>query len=380
MTKKITVLYWSPSIVNIATNKAVINSAYSLKKFNDKYQCAIFNFFGEFERFKKNIFEKKLNLVNFYNNKIFKLLPKHGKLGSRFSFILIFFLGFIPLYKKLKKDEPDFLIIHLLTSLPLILLIFFNFKTKFILRISGFPRLNFFRKIIWKLALKKIHIVTCPTVNTLEYLKKLNFTNQSKIKLLYDPVFSIKEININKKKKIYDYKNYYLSVGRLTHQKNFLFLCRAFKEITKINKELKLIIAGDGEDKKKLLKYIKKNKLESNILIIGYVHNIYPLFKNSKGFILSSLWEDPGFVLIEAAICKTPVLSSDVRPGPTEIIKNNINGILYKSNDLEEFVRKFHILDNEKTPKNLILNNLKTAKKFSLFDHYKNLNVILSIN
>ncbi len=120
--------------------------------------------------------------------------------------------------------------------------------------------------------------------------------------------------------------------------------------------------------------------MESNILIIGYVHNIYPLFKNSKGFILSSLWEDPGFVLIEAAICKTPVLSSDVRPGPTEIIKNNINGILYKSNDLEEFVRKFHILDNEKTSKNLILNNLKTAKKFSLFDHYKNLNVILSIN
>ena len=58
----------------------------------------------------------------------------------------------------------------------------------------------------------------------------------------------------------------------------------------------------------------------------------------------------------------------------------HINHHLYKSNDLEEFVRKFHILDNEKTSKNLILNNLKTAKKFSLFDHYKNLNVILSIN
>ena len=69
-------------------------------------------------------------------------------------------LGFMPLLKTLKKNKPDYIIIHLITSLPLILLLFFNFETKFILRISGYPRMNFFRKLLWKLTLKKIYLIT----------------------------------------------------------------------------------------------------------------------------------------------------------------------------------------------------------------------------
>ena len=53
-------------------------------------------------------------------------------------------------------------------------------------------------------------------------------------------------------------------------------------------------------------------------------------FKNSNGFILTSLWEDPGFVLIEATYCRTPILSSDAWPGPVELIKNNYNGVVFK--------------------------------------------------
>ena len=58
-------------------------------------------------------------------------------------FIRNIFKNFFKLKKYLDKNNPDFLIIHLLTSLPLILLILFKFKTKFILRISGYPKMNF---------------------------------------------------------------------------------------------------------------------------------------------------------------------------------------------------------------------------------------------
>ena len=57
------------------------------------------------------------------------------------------------------------------------------------------------------------------------------------------------------------------------------------------------------KDKSKILSYIKKNNLENNIFLIGYVENIFHLIARSDGFILSSLWEDPGFVLVEAAFC-----------------------------------------------------------------------------
>ena len=46
--------------------------------------------------------------------------------------------------------KPNKIILHLITSLPLLLLKLFNFKTEFILRISGYPRLNIVRRIFWK--------------------------------------------------------------------------------------------------------------------------------------------------------------------------------------------------------------------------------------
>ena len=87
----------------------------------------------------------------------------------------------IPLFKTLKKKKPNFLIIHLLTSLPIILFLLFNFKTKLVLRISGLPKLHFGRKILWKLINKKIYKVTCPTKQTFENLKKMNIFNNEKV-------------------------------------------------------------------------------------------------------------------------------------------------------------------------------------------------------
>ena len=110
-------------------------------------------------------------------------------------------------------------------------------------------------------------------------------------------------------------------------------MCETFSKLIEENKKLKLLIAGTGEEENKIRKYIKKNNLNNNIILLGYVSNIYPYFKNSNGFILSSLWEDPGFVIVEASFCRTPILSANSWPGPIELIVNNHNGILYENND-----------------------------------------------
>ena len=370
------VYYWSPFLSPIATCKAVINSAFSLSKFSDKYESSIVNFFCEFDLLKDQIKKKNINLINYYNFNFSKYLPYQGFIKSRLSFVIFFVFGFYPLIKTLKIKKPDYLVIHLISSLPLLILILFKFETRFILRISGYPRLNFFRKFLWKLAFKKIYYVTCPTKNTYEYLKMLDILEESKLKILYDPVINLKEIT-KKNKNLVEFENYYLSVGRLTNQKNFLFLCKAFKELKKNIPNIKLLIAGNGEQEKEILNFIKKNKLEKNIILLGYQENIFPYLKKAKGFILSSLWEDPGFVLIEAGFCRTPVLSSDAWPGPIEIIKDNLNGFIYRNNDIQDFIKGFHKLDNSNDLKKLIYNNLKNTKKFTLYDHYKKFNKIL---
>ena len=70
----------------------------------------------------------------------------------------------------------------------------FYSKTKFILRISGLPKLNFFRKNIWRVLSKNLYLVTCPTQGTLNQLIHLNIFEKNKIFLLEDPVLNIKEI------------------------------------------------------------------------------------------------------------------------------------------------------------------------------------------
>jgi len=372
------IFYWSPFLVSIATPKAVVNSAKALKAYGENYECSIINFFGEFNSFQEDLKSKNINLINFFNKKLIKFLPKHGKIQSRFSFILIFVLSFLPLKKLITNHKPDYLIVQLITSLPMILILLFKFRTKFILRISGLPRVGFFRKLLWKIALKKFYLVTCPTKATFDYIKSLKIIEDDKIKLLYDPVIGVNRINLEKKKKeITDINNYYLAAGRLTKQKNFLFLCKAFHKIVLKYPKLKLVIAGEGEDRNLILAYIKKNELKKNIFLVGYVDNIYPLMVKAEAFILSSLWEDPGFVLIEAAFCRTLVFSSNCNTGPKEIIQDNVNGILFESNNLENFINKFDLLISKKNKKSLLLKNLINSKKFTQFSHYKNLKEML---
>ena len=82
--------------------------------------------------------------------------------------------------------------------------------------------MNFFRKLLWKFALKKIYLITCPTTNTYNYIKSLNIVDDSKIKILYDPVLNVKEIN--KKNENIKFKNYFLSVGRPQNKKILFFV------------------------------------------------------------------------------------------------------------------------------------------------------------
>ena len=379
-TKKI--FYWSPSLVDIATNMAVINSIHSLKKFSKNYECYLLNFFGEFDRFKEKLTEKKIDLIGYFNEKIFNYLPKHGKLPSRFSFILIFLASYFPLKKILNTHKPDYLIVHLITSLPLFLLLFNKFETKFILRISGLPNLNIFRKFLWKISFKKVFQITCPTNKTKKMILQLGLVDENKIKVLPDPVievsqFAKKKLKLDRIKE----KDYYFAAGRLTAQKNFLFLCKCFKELVKKNSKIKLIIAGRGEEEKILKNYILKNNLTKNILLIGHTNNIFSYIYRSKGFILSSIYEDPGFVLIEAGMLKKFILTSDCPNGPIEMIRDNFNGKVFKSNNKESFLNKFKefekLIESSEEDKIILINNLKNVKKFSIFNHFQKINNIL---
>jgi len=227
------IFYWSPFISKVATIQAVINSAHSINQFSKKnlLKASIIDAVHEWAEYEKLLKEKNIELIYLNKKSNLKLIKRDGFFMSRLLFVYIFFKSFFSLNKLLKKQKPDYLIIHLITSLPLILFCIFKYDTKLILRISGLPKLNFIRKMIWKLASKKIYKITCPTDDTYKDMLKYKFLSD-KLEVLKDPIINIKDIKTSKKilpkldetilNKINN-KNFFLSIGRLTRQKNFLF-------------------------------------------------------------------------------------------------------------------------------------------------------------
>ena len=124
--------YWSPFFSKIATIHAVVRSANSLIEYgkNPNYDVSIINAIGEWDEY-KDIINKEINIINLNKFNFLKIIPKNSYLKSRFSYIFIFFINFFKLKNLIRNDKPDYLIIHLITSLPIFLSIFEQ-KTKII--------------------------------------------------------------------------------------------------------------------------------------------------------------------------------------------------------------------------------------------------------
>jgi glycosyltransferase involved in cell wall biosynthesis len=384
------VFYWSPFISEVATTFAVINSIKAIKKFskNKKINCKVIDVFKEWSSYQEILDHNNIETIKLKTSLNIKRLPVKGFLKSRFTYILVFFFSIIKLHKIIKKEKPDYLIIHLISYIPLILLNLFNYQTKFILRISGFPKTNLIRKFFWKISNKKLDKIFCPTLNTREILINENIFSKNKLFIVNDPVIDVNKV-LNKRNKNlesnYNWlknKKFIISVGRLSKQKNFLFLINNFKKILDRNPDLYLIILGEGEDRHILEKEILKKNMENNIFLLGYQNNIYPFIKNSLFFVLTSDWEDPGFVILESMFSRKVVLSSNCISGPKEIIKDGINGFLYKKNDKDDFCKKFFLIldliNNKNDLKKITLQGIIKSKDYSKFNHFKQIKNLLN--
>lgn len=369
------IYYWCPFIGNIATIKAVINSAYSLSKYsNNGFIPTIINSCGEWDRFNSTLNDKKIIVKKFKN--IFSINTNtSGYFKSRITYIKIFLSCFFTLKNTLKKDEPEYLIAHLITSLPIFLYLIFNFKTKLVIRVSGKVKMNILRKILWKLCKKNISLIMCPTQATQNDIIKLNLIEKSKVIYLPDPIIEINEIfkqKNNNSTNIKIKKNFFVMIGRYTRQKNHLLAIRCFKELIKKNLDINLIIIGNGELKNEYLTEINYLNLENRIQLIDYQKNVFIYLSKSLGMISSSLWEDPGFVMIEAAACNTFIISSDCLNGPREFVGSD-NGILFNNDNiksLEKSILKFLGMSDYEIKKKKI-NAKKKSINFTKLRHFK---------
>lgn len=153
--------------------------------------------------------------------------------------------------------------------------------------------------------------------------------SKEKMKVIYNP-YDINEIQNLANDNLEDsYKNFihkgktFISVGRYMHQKGFWHLIKAFKLVHDLHNDAKLIIVGKDYDNGKVEKLIHKLNLNESVLLTGQQKNPFNFIKNSDIYVLSSLFEGFPNALVEAMACGCPVIATDCKSGPREILYEN---------------------------------------------------------
>lgn len=113
------------------------------------------------------------------------------------------------------------------------------------------------------------------------------------------------------------------NIARLSEQKNQLFLLDVFKKVHQVNNQTVMLIVGEGELRKKLENKIKELKLEDNVIMTGSRTDIPELLSSMDIFVLPSIHEGLGIVLIEAQANGMPCIApKNIVPDEAEILEN----------------------------------------------------------
>ena len=123
------------------------------------------------------------------------------------------------------------------------------------------------------------------------------------------------------------------AIGRLSRQKDYPTMIRAFTEFHKTHPEYRLEIFGSGEDEEELKRLAAELKVKDSVLFMGLDKNAIERIADSTAFLLSSIYEGMPNVLLEAMAIGLPCISTDCPFGPKELINDGVNGILVPVGD-----------------------------------------------
>ncbi len=214
-----------------------------------------------------------------------------------------------------------------------------------------------------------------------EIIKDFNI-DQNKVFVL-PPSINPKEIDLllkqplaGKEKRLFDENKVIISIGRLHPQKNYQLLIKSFYYVCQKIRNAKLIIVGEGKERKKLEELITSFKLNDKVALIGSRKNPYQYLVKTNVFVLTSKFEGFPHVLLESLYCKVPVISLNCPYGPKEILAPDY-GLLIdaKDKELEKTLAEniINVLENYRLRKDFIKNSRRRALNFTIDQTYKKL-------
>jgi len=307
-----------------------------------------------------------------------KKIQKEGikilSLNAKFKYNLFIFLKLISI---LKKEKPQILHLHLFHA---------DFLGRITGKISRVPiiistihNVNFGGKLREKLLeytdkFCDLGIVVSQMVA--EVMIEKGVISGRKLKVVYNGIelknFDLdKDISrekIRKKLGIRKNQNALISVGRLFKAKGYPYLVDAINILKKKYPDIRLLILGEGPERKKIEEQVKELRLEKNILLLGQKENVLEYLASTDVFVMPSLWEGFPMALLEVMAFGLPVVAARVG-GVPEVIEDNENGFLVEPKSPDALAEKIdYVLSLSTKKKTEICKRAKKTieEKFSL--------------
>jgi N-acetyl-alpha-D-glucosaminyl L-malate synthase BshA len=157
-----------------------------------------------------------------------------------------------------------------------------------------------------------------------------------------------------------------MTVATLHSRKGLQYLIQAFRQIAQKNAFAKLVLVGEGPQRRELERQIHQQHLDEKVFLLGQQKNIPQLLKSSDLFVLPSIKEAFGLVLLEAMAAGLPVIATRVG-GIPEIIEDQKNGLLVESKSSDALVEAiFKLMKSKDLRQKLVMTGLKRVKIFAL--------------
>ena len=277
------------------------------------------------------------------------------------------FIMFIGLVKYLRTKKPDVLLspFEVTSVIAVLAKKLTRISTRIVVRISVHLSKNKrtrWKKIVERWVVSRLYpladgIVTV-SHGVAEDFAVYTGISPERIKVIYNPIISEQLLHAALEPVSHPFfmdgqPPVILGVGRLTEQKDFSTLIRAF-DIVRKSIPARLIILGEGEERKMLEELIISLDMQDVVDLPGFTLNPFAFMKKASVFVLSSKWEGLPGVLIQALACDCPVVSTDCPSGPSEILNDGQYGYLVPVGDVDAMAKAMEAAlkgDIKKPPK-----------------------------
>lgn len=229
---------------------------------------------------------------------------------------------------------------------------------------------NFIRGVVIRFLYPFADTIIAPSYGIKRKLVNNSGISKEKVIVIHNPV-DIRTIRVKAEEGLEHTwyqggKNTLIAVGRLRREKGFAYLLRTVSLLSSEGIDCKLVILGEGKERKNLQDLVNKLRIEDKVFLAGFQSNPYKYLSRSTIFVLSSLYEGFPNVLLEAMALGVPSIATRCQTGPEEIVTDGIDGLLVPPADekaLADAVRR--LLLDEDLRKRLGEAGEKRAEDFS---------------